>query len=185
MKNYKAVLLITLITFLFSGFIKSPKGDVMLTLKSSEVKFKGTTAITDVEAVSKSMVGVINLTTDKFAFIIKMNTFDFDNKSMQDHYNEKYLETEKYKNGKFSGTLNKVLDINKNGSFNTTIKGKLDVHGVVKDKTIPVSIKVENKKVTITSTFNVNLKEHNIEIPSLVFAKVGEDIKVDMVANLE
>ncbi len=184
MKNYFSILIIA-ISIGSLAFVTKKNADTLISVKSCEINLKGTSPITDVAAVSKIMIGVINLTSNQFVFKIKMNTFQFENKSMQEHFNEKYLETEKYKYGSFSGTMDKTIDLSKNCTSNTNITGTLDIHGVKKVRIIPVSIKVENKKVCITSTFNVNLKDHNIEVPSLVFAKIGEDIKVDMVANFE
>lgn len=185
MKKYLFLSVIALALVGFAFVPKKKSADSFIMLKTSEVNIKGTSPATDVAAVTKNMSGVINMTNKKFLFTIKMNTFEFENKSMQEHFNEKYLETETYKYGSFAGTLDIPIDLTKNHTTNVNIKGTLDIHGVKKVRTIPVSIKVENKKVTITSTFNVNLKEHNIEVPSLVFAKIGEDIKVDMVANFE
>lgn len=184
MKKYFSLLILA-ISISGLAFITPKKVDTTISIKTCEVNLKGTSPATDVAAVTKMMIGVINLTTNSFFFGIKMQTFEFENKSMQEHFNEKYLETEKYKYGTFSGKLDKAIDLSKNSKNNSNITGVLDIHGVKKTRTIPVSIKVENKKVTITSIFNINLKEHNIEVPSLVFAKIGEDIKIDMMANME
>ncbi|MDZ4757072.1 MAG: YceI family protein [Bacteroidota bacterium] len=184
MQRYFSIIIVA-ISISGLAFVPKKSVDTLVSVKTCEVNLTGTSPATDVAAVTKTMIGVINLASSKFVFKIKMNTFEFENKSMQDHYNEKYLETEKYKYGTFSGTMDKTIDVSKNNTTNTNIKGTLEIHGVQKVRTIPVSIKVENKKITITTTFNVNLKEHNIEVPSLVFAKIGEDIKVDMVTNLE
>ncbi len=184
MKNYFSLLILALVVSNLA-FVTKKNADTIISVKSSVVNITGTSPATDVAAVTKTMTAVINLTNNKFLFRIKMNTFEFENKSMQDHYNEKYLETETYKYGTFSGTLDKPIDLSKNSTTTANISGMIDIHGVKKSRYLPVSIKVENKKVTVTSTFNVNLKDHNIEVPSLVFAKIGEDIKVDIVANLE
>jgi polyisoprenoid-binding protein YceI len=147
---------------------------------NGDVKFFGTSPATDVEAESKKLAGALNLQNMKFAFKVNMKSFDFPNKEMQNHYNEKYLETDKFQNALFTGTINDKIDLKNDGTYKVTCSGKFNCHGVEKDKNIIVNITVKGGNIITDSEFYINLKEYNIEVPTLVFAKIGENIKVNV-----
>jgi len=42
-----------------------------------------------------------------------------------------------------------------------------------------------NKKIIVTSNFSVLLSDHNIPIPIVVYKKLANEIKVEVVATLE
>jgi len=138
----------------------------------------------NIDAHSKSMVSAINPATKQVAAVIMVNTFQFKNSLMQEHFNEKYLETEKYPKATFSGFINENVDLMKPGTYNVTVTGKLTIHGVEQNRTIKGVIIVDNAlKLTLTSEFDVKLVDHKIEIPKLVFQKIAETIAVKISAD--
>ena len=54
---------------------------------------------------------------------------------MQEHFNENYIESDKYPKSDFKGAIVNSADINfkKNGTYDAKAKGKLTIHGVTKD----------------------------------------------------
>ena len=73
--------------------------------------------------------------------------------------------------------------MSKDTTYKVTVTGKLNIHGVEKDRTIDGVIKVEKGIPTVTSTFKVACADHNVEIPKIVTEKIAEvlDIKVSAV----
>lgn len=97
---------------------------------------------------------------------------------MEEHYNENYMETEKYPSALFTGKVKEAIDYTKNGLYNVTVDGVLDLHGVKQSRTIKGQISVADGYITLTSTFDVKLADHKIEVPTLVVAKIAESIAV-------
>ena len=97
---------------------------------------------------------------------------------MQEHFNEKYMESEKYPSSSFVGKLNEAVDLSKDGEYNLTATGKLKIHGVEMDRTIPVKATVKDGKLSFVSEFKVKVSDHKIEIPTLVMAKIAEEVSV-------
>lgn len=149
-----------------------------------ELSFFSKTAVEDIQAKSVKALGVLNVNTRELAFSVGNITFDFPNKLMEEHFNEKYMETEKYPNSTFKGKINEQIDLAQNGEYKVTVTGKLNIHGVEQDRTIPGLIVVKEGVITIQSVFKVKVADHKIKIPTLVVAKIAEEIEVKLDAKL-
>jgi polyisoprenoid-binding protein YceI len=106
---------------------------------------------------------------------------------MQEHFNENYVESDKFPRGEFKGTIVNNSDINytKEGSYNARVKGKLTIHGVTRDIETTGTIKVDNGKLDLNSAFNILLSDYNIRIPSVVKEKLSNSIRVSVDCKLE
>lgn len=173
MKNVSRI--IYLITIFYSLNLQAQK---ILISKSSEISFFSKTPIKDIDAENKSSTALINLDTKDIAIKIPVKSFIFPNKLMQEHFNENYLETEKYPSSTFRGKINEPIDISKDGKFNVTATGKINIHGVEKTQTFKGTATVLDKKVTIDSQFDIALADFKIDIPKLVFEEIAEKVKV-------
>lgn len=151
---------------------------------SCKISFFSSTPVEDISAVSSNAAGVISLQTREVAFKVANPSFEFPNKLMQEHFNEKYMESEKYPISTFKGKINEDIDLSKDGEYKVTVTGKLNIHGVEKDRTIPGTVVVKGGTISIKSDFKVLVKDHNIEIPKLVVANIAEEIKVMIDAQL-
>jgi len=146
--------------------------------KTSEVKFFSKTPVEDIEAVNKKSRAVINPATMDIAVKITNTDFDFPNNLMEEHFNEKYMESEKYPSSSFTGKLNKKIDFSVPGSHEVEAIGKLNMHGVIKDKTLKGTVVVTAEGVTLKSKFDVMLVDYNIDRPTIVIAKIAEKIDI-------
>ena len=97
---------------------------------------------------------------------------------MQEHFNENYMESEKYPMGTFKGKIMEVIDYTKNGTYDVTAKGQLTLHGVTLPRDLKGKLTVENQKISLISSFEVKLVDYKIDIPKIVFAKIAEVISV-------
>jgi len=104
---------------------------------------------------------------------------------MEEHFNENYMESEKFPNAEFKGKINEKVDYKKDGEYKVTVTGKLTIHGVVKERTIEGKITIKGDEITISTTFMVHIADHNIEIPSVVVKNIAEDVKVTVSSVLE
>ena len=95
------------------------------------------------------------------------------------------MESEKYPNATFKGNIEGKYDLKKDGIYNVIAVGDLEVHGKKQARKIPSQITVKNGKTSIKSSFDIKLEDHNVEIPSLMFQKIAETIKVDMNSDLK
>ena len=99
---------------------------------------------------------------------------------MQEHFNENYMESDKFPKSTFVGTITNLKDINwaKEGSYKVNVKGKLTIHGITKDVASTGTIKVTKGGLNVNNTFKVALADYGIEIPSVVKEKISKEVDV-------
>ncbi|WP_316832610.1 YceI family protein [Pedobacter aquatilis] len=153
---------------------------------ASDVKANlfSSTPVEDIKAQSNKTNAVIISKTGEVAFQLPIKSFEFEKKLMQEHFNENYMESDKYPTATFKGTLENNINWAKDGEYTVNAKGTLTVHGVSKARTIPGKITIKNGLVSIYTSFDVACTDHNIEIPTLVFAKIAKVINVKISGNL-
>lgn len=103
---------------------------------------------------------------------------------MQEHFNENYMESDRYPTAKFNGIIEQQIDWKRDGEYQVTAKGALTVHGVTKPRTISGKIAISGGSVTLYANFDVACAAHQIKIPSIVFTKIAEVIKVTVQGKL-
>lgn len=148
--------------------------------EKSVITFFSDALIEDITATNSKAVSLFNRQTGEVAFSIPIREFQFEKKLMQEHFNEKYMESEKYPKALFSGVLQN-FDGSLTGVQNVKAKGKLTIHGVTREVEISGTAEVGNK-ITLKSKFPVKLADYKVEIPQLVFQNIAEtvDVTVDI-----
>jgi hypothetical protein len=104
---------------------------------------------------------------------------------MQEHFNENYVESEKFPYAIFKGKLNEKIDFSKDGEYKTTATGKLTIHGVEKERTIEGTVMVKGGEIIMNSSFKVTFAEHNIVIPALYSGVIPPEAVIKYSAQLE
>ncbi len=153
------------------------------TCKQGEISFFSEAPLENIEAHSKNINSFLNIATKEIAFVIPIRGFKFAKALMQEHFNEKYMESDKYPNVTYQGIVNGETDLTGNGTYPVTSKGKFKIHGVEKDITQTGTITVKNNEINISCNFTVAIKDYNITIPKLLFQNIADTVLVKMSAD--
>lgn len=157
--------------------------------KDASVGFDATVdaSLETIAATSTTGSSVIDLSSGKIEFAVLAKSLKFKKLVMQQHFNENYIESNKYPKASFKGKIDNIKDINfqKNGTYKANISGDLTMHGVSKPVKTTATFKVNNGKVEATSQFTVVLKDYKIKIPALVADKVAKSAKIMVEANYQ
>lgn len=161
------------------GLFSFKAGSVYKT-STGNIKFYSHTNMEDIDANNSQVAAALAPTTGAVEFSVNINSFQFKKAQMQKHFQENYMESSKYPKSTFKGTItdNSKVDYSKDGTYDVTVKGKLAIHGVTKDVSIPGKIIIAGNKATMDSEFKVKLKDYNIKVPANNVANVSEEIKV-------
>lgn len=146
--------------------------------KNMRVALFSSTPLEDIRALSDQCSGVLLRESREVAFQVPIKSFKFDKKLMQQHFNENYMESDRYPMAKFKGLLDKELDFSKDGVYEVRATGILDVHGVGQRRTIQGRFTVLNGQVQLDAQFKVACVDHKIKVPKLVFTKIAEQIDI-------
>ncbi|MEM8909935.1 MAG: YceI family protein, partial [Bacteroidota bacterium] len=133
---------------------------------SGEAYFKSDAPLEVIEARSTQLRGIIDASKYTFAFSIPIRSFEGFNSPLQrEHFNENYLESDKFPKATFLGKMIEKIDLSKDGNHEVRAKGQLQIHGIVTERIIKSQLEVKAGQLFIRSAFTVLLKEHDIKIP--------------------
>jgi hypothetical protein len=147
----------------------------------SYIRFNSEAPIEDIVAVNKFSRLVLNTSNQQVAVKIPMKGFVFNQKLMQEHFNENYLESDKYPNATFTGIIDQQINWLVAQNIEVTVSGNLTLHGVTRKEVIRGRIVVDpvQKNITVDANFKIRLQQYNIKVPSILLAKIAEEINVN------
>ncbi len=158
----------------------------LYTATDGNISFFSETPIENIDAINKTLKAVVNTENGEVAFAVTNIGFRFEKPLMEEHFNENYIESDKYKLSTFKGKITgETLDFSKDGKYAVKAKGKLDLHGVEKDREIEGTIEVKEGKIYLLSDFGILLEDHKIKIPKIVTEKIAETVLVKVNITLE
>lgn len=150
-----------------------------------ECSFHSSTPVEDIDAVSESMNSVLNLANNEIQFKVALTTFRFEKALMREHFNEKYVESDKFPYAFYKGVINEKIDISRDTVIDLSSEGTFNVHGVDKIYKEKGRLTIKNGGITIDAAFKVALKDHNITIPKIVMANISEVIDVHFTCSYQ
>jgi polyisoprenoid-binding protein YceI len=146
------------------------------TSEKSTITFFSSATLEDIKADNTKASSVFDASNGNIAFVVPINEFQFKKSLMQEHFNEKYMETEKYPKSTFQG---KIAGYDANAATqNVKAQGKLTIHGVTKDVEIPGTIEKQGDKLVMKSVFIVKLADYKVDIPKLMWQNIAEQVEV-------
>lgn len=155
--------------------------------KTGKISFYSKAPMEEIEGKNKTVTAVVDSKTGALQFAVQMKGFEFEKQLMQQHFNENYVESDKFPKAEFKGVITDNSDINyeKDGTYTAKVKGKLTIHGVTRDVETSGTLKVNGGKIDASTTFNVLISDYNIKIPSIVKDKVSNSIRITVDCDLE
>ena len=145
------------------------------------VSFFSASILEDIEAKNNKVSSVIDLSTGQLAFSVPVHEFQFKRTLMQEHFNENYMESEKYPKATFSGQLANPAQIAKQlatATQNVEVEGNLTMHGVTHKVVVSGTLQLRDGQLVIFAYFNVAPADYAIDIPLLVREHIAKSVSV-------
>jgi polyisoprenoid-binding protein YceI len=148
--------------------------------KSGTISFKAGTPVEDIDGLNKSVTSIFDASTGQIEFAVLVKGFEFKRGLMQEHFNENYMESEKFPKATFKGKFDNVskIDFKKDGPYTALVKGTLEIHGIKKEIEAKGTILVANGIVSSVADFKIQLADYNIEIPGAVKDKISPSVDI-------
>lgn len=151
--------------------------------RNATISFHSHTFLEDVDAVNNHALAVIDVNKKNIAFSSLMRNYVFRKKLMQEHFNENYIESDKYPKSTFSGTYSEDVPMDKDGTYPVNVKGKISLHGITKEVQVPATLTIKGETITGNATFKLNPSDFNISIPFIVRDKIEKENTVKVNAE--
>jgi hypothetical protein len=149
--------------------------------KTGITEFKASVqAFEPVEAKNNSTSAVLNTETGDIASLLFVKAFNFRVALMQEHFNENYMESNKFPKATFRGKVEGFNLSEISGSKEYTIKGTLTVRGVKKDVETIATFTKQGDKLKLQATFGVKPEDFKIKIPKIVSKKIAGTINITL-----
>ena len=147
--------------------------------KTGQVSFFSEAPMEDIKAINNKLGAVYDSKTGQLVFQLNIKDFVFPKALMQEHFNENYLESDRYPKSIFSGTVI-TQEMNK-----VTVEGDLSIHGKTNRIKVCGILKENKRVVNISAKFMVKLEDYDINIPKIVMYKIAEEVEVKIDIQLK
>jgi len=168
----------------------------------SKTSFFSNAPLENITASSSDLQGIIDLETGEFFFRLPIKSFNFKRSLMQTHFNDKYMNSDKFPNSTFKGQSNNlkyeiekiIKELNKKSNKNDSsiideqfmnilnqgviIEGLINIHGEEKELKTKVVISLEDEKIRFFTMFYVETDDFKIKIPKLLKDNISEKIEI-------
>ena len=176
----KQIFLILLFLVAITGFTQK-----RYFTKSGNITFNAGTVLEDIEAVTNTSSSVFDASTGQIEFAVLIKGFEFKRALMQAHFNENYMESDRFPKSVFKGRITNINEVNfeQNGTYPVTVNGLLEIHGITKQIETRGTMKVTGEAVLANVDFNITLSDYNIAIPGLVKDKISKTATIKVNCN--
>jgi YceI-like domain len=150
--------------------------------KTGNISFFSKTNVENIKALNNKVLAVWEIASGKIEFSVLMKGFEFDKALMQEHFNESYVESDKYPKATFKGTIENASSIvfTTDKAYAVKVNGALTMHGVTKQISTPVNIKIKNGIASASANFSLLLADYNIKIPKVVTDNINKSIDISI-----
>jgi hypothetical protein len=170
---------ISLIGFFLCLMVIGVNGQKFVT-KTGMIKFYSDSPLEKIEAINRSVNAAFDIGSGDLVFRVLMKSFVFEKALMQEHFNENYVESDKFPSATFLGKVTNIKEVNvlKDGIYPVVIDGKLTIHGETKTISEKGTLEVKEGKVLGKAKFNILLADYKISIPGAVTNNISKTIEI-------
>jgi YceI-like domain len=152
--------------------------------RNGNARFYSKTELEDIAADNTQVMAIIDPGSKSIAVSMLMKGFLFKKALMQDHFNENYVESDKYPKAQFEGNYTDQLDVSTNGLTKIFIRGKLTMHGATKNVEMPATVMIKDGVLSCKAEFQLVPEDFQIKIPNLVRDKIARKVDVFIAFDL-
>ncbi len=157
------------------------------TTQSGSVHFEASVPLfEEVKAQNHSVKCVVNTEEKTISCTLRIKDFRFQRSLMETHFNEIYMESDRYPRATFKGVIQN-LDVTKLSTEGErfTINGKIKVHGITQSINVKATIKKIANSLQLITDFDLNTDDFNIEIPSMILPKISKTVHTHLNCTLQ
>lgn len=135
----------------------------------------------EIKAVNRQVVIFLEPKTSTFICTVIIKDFRFKLDMMQQHFNENYMESNRYPKAVFKGKIQKfdLKDINE-VEKQYQIKGKLSLKGKSREIVVNAFIKKVADGIQFISDFPIAVSDFDIQIPNPIAAKISKTANTEL-----
>ncbi|MCH1406826.1 MAG: YceI family protein [Schleiferiaceae bacterium] len=142
--------------------------------REARLSFDAGSPLEDIEAFTESGSAVFDASSGKIGVQVLMTSFQFKRALMQEHFNENYVESEKFPKASFRGVF-----------ADGEVKGALSIHGSTQEISVPANLTQEDGNFVLVTSFEILLADYGVKIPGAVANKISNTASIQVRATLK
>lgn len=148
--------------------------------KTGKVSFYSDAPLEKIEAINKDANCAIDTQSGVFVVKLLMRSFIFEKQLMQEHFNEEYVESDKFPNAFFKGKIENLNQIafDKEGTYPVKVSGQMFIHGINKNIDAEGTFTITKNGIHAKATFPLKISDFGISIPGAVVGKISENVEI-------
>ena len=147
--------------------------------KNGSISFNSKASLENIAADNSQVMSTLDIATGQLQFSVLIKAFHFKKSLMEQHFNEDYMESDKFPKATFKGNIKDFkINLTKDGSYPVSVTGDMTIHGVTKNITSPGTIVLKGGVVTGNSTFKIRLADYKVSIPAVVKDNISETVDI-------
>lgn len=177
----KLMIILALIPLLAAaGSLGHISAQPAITQKSGSISFFSSTPVEDIKAENTSFTSSINPSDSSVVFRVPITGFQFRKRLMQQHFNEQYMESNKFPVATFRGKLAQPVPPYEGSlvTFRTRVTGDLTIRDITRRIDQEVVITRASNEMDTLAEFIVRPADFGIRIPRIMIKNIAEEIKV-------
>ena len=165
--------------FLFMFLVLSANAQKYIT-KNGFIGFFSHTPMEDIKADNNQVASILDISTGDLVFQALIKSFHFDRTLMEEHFNENYMDSEKFPRANFKGKITNLssIDFKKNGTYEVNVEGELTIRDVTNKISTKGTMEVVSGGINAMSKFNIVPEDYKIDIPGVVREKIARNLEV-------
>lgn len=173
-----------ILTGILISSIAFPQGKFFT--RTGQISFTSKGDLETIKAQNKTVTCVLDSKTGLIQFSVMMRGFEFRKALMQEHFNENYVESDKYPSSEFKGQIisSPIPDLSKDGIYPVQVKGNLTIKGISKEQLADGTLTVKQGMVQADAIFNIQLSGYKIKIPSVVKNNLSNTVTIAVACSL-
>jgi hypothetical protein len=139
----------------------------------------------EVKAINPKTTCILIPKTGQIICWINIKDFKFKRLLMEEHFNNNYMESNRFPKAIFRGKVEKFDFKNINTSSGEyQINGKITIRGRTKRIVLSATLKKVDQGIELNATFPINTDDFKIEIPMIVRSKISKNVKTKIICVL-
>jgi hypothetical protein len=155
--------------------------------RNGYVRFFSETPVENIEAKNSQASCIVDMATGEIVSKMLVTAFQFEKALMQEHFNENYVESDKFPQAILKAKIVnlKEIDLSKSGIKNVVLDADITLHGVNHHYTINGTVENQNGKIIAQSSFITKPSDFEIKIPKAVEDHIAKAVEVTVKFELE
>lgn len=176
------LLIVTAILLSLNGFAQN-----RYLTKTGTISFLSEVSVERIEAYNHQVNCALDVVSGDVVIRVLIKSFQFEKALMQEHFNENYMESNKYPNSLFQGKVSNMaaVDLKKDGVYNVVVEGDLTIKAVSKKVKEMGTIEVKAGQLYVKSKFFIVLADYDVKIPRAVVKNIAEKVEVSVDVKLD